>query len=148
MTDKQINEILSLNLDDYKIDDKELMLRKLKAAERFIINQTAYRSAPTRLFNSYEKLTEIVEKNRVVNPKSDLTLYDEILLSIKISLIFMQDTAKLHEQNEYLQVTQETQKMIIASLHEELQQYRGIETSIVDGSIKSKISAILKKLGK
>ena len=141
----ELNKMLE-QLDNLKLTDVELHKKKLENAKKLLSAQTKYRDAPTNLLNSYLDLQITLENYKSKNPTVDLTLYETVLLSMRNAILFMEDVSGLVTQNEYLNNLLATQSAMLANVQSELNQYIGIENSILDNTLKEKITTVLKKL--
>ena len=138
---KLLQELEDMSLSDISIHEK-----KLRYTEQVLANMTTYRSAPTELLANYIELTQLIEGHREKNPNVDLQIYDKVLMSMRNSVMWMEQTANLHAKNEYFETMVDTQSKIICNLKEDLQQYYGIEAAVRNGTLIEKVKSVLKKI--
>ena len=140
MTD--FTEILT-KLDDLNITDIEKHRKALSGIAKYLTN--TYSQAPIMLLENYVKLSETIEGFRAKNPKADLTIYDNVLKSMQLTLIYIEQFADVYHENEYLKTMIDTQTKMIDNMQRELMQWNGIESALYDGTLKAKITTVIKK---
>jgi len=141
----ELNKLFE-ELADLQQPDIDRHRKKLQYAERVFSRLSTNRTAPTDLLNSYVELTAIIEGYREKNPNLDLAIYDNALMAMRNALAYIEQEADIFQRNEYLETMVATQSRMIADLQTELQQYSGIEQAIMSGTLKDKITTVLKKL--
>ena len=134
------------NLDALNLTDLNKFKGKLITAEKVFASYSIYKNIPSMLLADYEKLTEMVESARAKNPNSDLSIYDGILQTMRQTMCYIQNLSEVENKQEYKEGVIHSQTRIIADLQSELQEYRGIESAILNGTLMEKISTILKKM--
>ena len=134
------------DLDTLNLTDLNKFKGKLITAEKVFASYSIYKNIPSMLLADYEKLTEMVESARVKNPNADLSIYDGILQTMRQTMCYIQNLSEVENKQEYKEGVIHSQTRIIADLQSELQEYRGIESAILNGTLMEKISTILKKM--
>ena len=137
---------LMQDLDTLNMTDLSKFKGKLITAEKIFASYSIYKNIPSMLLSDYEKLTEMVESARSKNPNSDLSIYDGILQTMRQTMCYIQNLSEVENKQEFKDGIIQTQTRIIADLQNELQEYRGIESAILNGTLMEKISTILKKM--
>jgi len=134
------------DLDNLQLSDIETHRKKLEASVKLI--SSPFHQAPLLLLDNYVKVTEVIEKHKAANPKADLSIYDNLLQSIRAVLIYIENLGQVYKENEYLQSMVQTQSTMLYNLQDELAQYTGIEAALINGTLKEKITTVLNKVKK
>lgn len=140
-----LNDLLS-ELENIDESNLERHRKKLLNAQRLITNVGMYKDLPLQILDTYMKFSEIIEGQRAKNPKQDLQIYDNLLQTLLSSINYIEYIAHIEQQHDYNQSIIQGLNMQLNQLNNELIEYRGIESAILNKTLEVKIQTVLNKI--
>lgn len=120
---------------------------KLSRVEKLVRTSVRYANAPSRLHDKYIWLKSIIEKNIAAGAKPEtLKDYNELAEAILLAEMWMADISFIIEEANYKDAMYQTMANMLSLVQDELNQYKAIESSMLDGTLLEKIKSVQEKV--